>query len=62
MTLLSGKRVRYLIRNNVQTAERQSACVSALLVSEIKRIIKESEIMKLVDLVVRGNGRSLTSI
>jgi hypothetical protein len=49
MIPLSGKRVcKLLLVANAVLTEAFSVCVSSLLVDEIKRIIKTSEIMKYV--------------
>ncbi|CAN9168757.1 unnamed protein product [Alternaria alternata] len=43
---LSGKRVRDALRPTLPVSNASSVCVSDALVAEIKRIVKDSEILK----------------
>lgn len=45
---LSGKRVRNALRPTLPVSNASSVCVSDALVAEIKRIVKDSEILKYV--------------
>jgi len=46
---LSGKRVRNALRSTLPVSNASLVCVSDALVAEIKRIVKDSEILKYVE-------------